>query len=215
MPPLFQDGAESCLRKPHPCRHCRLGHRVRDAVRAPAERCRPRLPSATCKPIAMEHFSTNLSMGRSSRTLHPDIVTEPKLSPSGGIRPMWKRLALASVPSVAVAASLLVAPETALAQAVKPRFTLILDTSSSMVENTSGTDTFGDGSTGYEGCDRDNAGATATTTAACTRPRAPSPTPSPRSARRSSPWPGSAAPTWARPAPPPPSARPSPPTPPA
>jgi len=71
---------------------------------------------------------------------------------------MWKRLALASVPSVAAAASLLVAPETALTQAVKPRFTLILDTSSSMVENTSGTDTFGDGSTGYEGCDRDNAG---------------------------------------------------------
>ena len=50
---------------------------------------------------------------------------------------MWKRLALAFVPSIAAAASLLVDPETALAQAVKPRFTLILDTSSSMVENTS------------------------------------------------------------------------------
>ena len=62
------------------------------------------------------------------------------------------------VPSVAVAASLLVAPETALAQAVKPRFTLILDTSSSMVENTSGTDTSATGPPGYEGCDRDNAG---------------------------------------------------------
>ena len=72
---------------------------------------------------------------------------------------MWKRLALASLPSIAVAASLLADPETALAQAVKPRFTLILDTSSSMVENTRGTATFGDGSTGWEGCDRDNTGA--------------------------------------------------------
>jgi hypothetical protein len=123
---------------------------------------------------------------------------------------MWKRLALAFLPSVAAVASLLVAPETAQAQAVKPRFTLILDTSSSMVENPSGTATFGDGSTGYEGCDRDNMGAYRYDDSRLYQARAPSPTPSPPSARRSSRWPGSAAATWARPAPPTPSATPSP-----
>jgi hypothetical protein len=45
------------------------------------------------------------------------------------------------------------------AQAVKPRFVLILDTSSSMVENPSSTETYGDGSVGHEGCDLDNSAA--------------------------------------------------------
>ena len=53
----------------------------------------------------------------------------------------------------------LVAPSGARAQAVKPRFVLILDTSSSMAENPSGSDTIGDGSVGHEGCDLDNSAA--------------------------------------------------------
>ncbi len=40
------------------------------------------------------------------------------------------------------------------AQAVKPRFVLIVDTSSSMAEDPSSVDTYGDGSTDHEGCDR-------------------------------------------------------------
>ena len=51
------------------------------------------------------------------------------------------------------------APVAAHAQAVKPRFVLILDTSSSMVENPSSADTIGDGSVGHEGCDLDNSAA--------------------------------------------------------
>src|SRR5262245_34882847 len=46
-------------------------------------------------------------------------------------------------------------PAAAHAQAVKPRFVLLLDTSSSMVENPAGTETYGDGSPGHEGCDLD------------------------------------------------------------
>ncbi len=41
----------------------------------------------------------------------------------------------------------------AAAQAVKPRFVLILDTSSSMVEDNAGVGTKGDGSPGFQGCD--------------------------------------------------------------
>jgi hypothetical protein len=66
-----------------------------------------------------------------------------------------RRLLVAWVPVLVV----LGASWDAGAQAVKPRFVLILDTSSSMVENPSSTETRGDGSVGHEGCDLDNSAA--------------------------------------------------------
>jgi hypothetical protein len=50
-------------------------------------------------------------------------------------------------------------PMTAAAQAVKPRFVLILDTSSSMVYTAAGVNTYGDGAIRHEGCDLDGSGA--------------------------------------------------------
>src|SRR5688500_17058591 len=51
------------------------------------------------------------------------------------------------------------APVAVNAQAVKPRFVLILDTSSSMAEDPSSADSSGGGSVGHEGCDLDNSAA--------------------------------------------------------
>ena len=59
------------------------------------------------------------------------------------------------LPAVAVWA----VPLTARAQAVKPRFVLILDTSSSMVYTPGRDNTYGDGAARHEGCDLDGSGA--------------------------------------------------------
>ena len=55
--------------------------------------------------------------------------------------------------ALTLAATILCVPAVAAAQPVKPRFVLILDSSSSMLDNPDSKPTFGDGTTGHEGCD--------------------------------------------------------------